>query len=108
MTIHIEALSFDVIIGLLEFERVTPQPVIIDIEASYHYIEGDFINYADVVSLVEYELNEKKYKLLEDALLGLKALIYQKYPNLKTLYIKIIKPNILTQCRVGLSNRWEF
>ena len=42
MTIHIEALSFDVIIGLLDFERVTPQRVIIDIEASYSYSDDDF------------------------------------------------------------------
>ena len=37
MTIHIEALTFDVIIGLLDFERDRPQRVIIDIEASYDY-----------------------------------------------------------------------
>lgn len=108
MTIHIEALCFDVIIGLLDFERVTPQSVIIDIEAYYDYIDGDFIDYANVVSLVQNKLKEERYELLEDALLGLKNLLYSSYPNIQTLYIKIIKPNILTQCRVGLSNRWKF
>jgi len=33
MTIHVEALTFDVIIGLLDFERDKPQKVIIDLEA---------------------------------------------------------------------------
>jgi len=108
MTIHIEALSFDVIIGLLDFERITPQRVVIDIEASYDYRDGDFINYADVATLVENELKSQKYELLEDALSGLKTIIYKNYPNLQNLYIKIIKPDILTKCRVGLSNRWKF
>jgi len=108
MTIHIEALCFDVIIGLLDFERVTPQRVIIDIEASYDYRDRDFINYANIVSLVEDELKTQKYELIEDALLGLKSIIYKEYPTLQKLYIKIIKPDILTQCSVGLSNSWEF
>ena len=108
MTIHIEALCFDVIIGLLDFERTSTQSIIIDIEATYDYIDGDFINYADIVLSVQNELKIKKYKLLEDALLGLKTLLYQSYPNLQTLYIKIIKPDILAQCRVGLSQDWKF
>ncbi len=108
MTIHIEALCFDVIIGLLDIERITSQRVEIDILASYEYSKGDFINYADIVALVEDELKAKEYELLEDALLGLKALLYQQYSNLQTLYIKIIKPDILSQCRVGLSKEWKF
>jgi dihydroneopterin aldolase len=108
MIIHIEALTFDVIIGLLDFERDTPQRVIIDLVASYTYTEHHFIDYADLVVCIQTELKEKKYQLLEDALLGLKSLIFTTYPDIKTLSIKITKPDILPQCSVALSEQWKF
>jgi dihydroneopterin aldolase len=108
MTIHIDDLQFDVIIGLLDFERDRPQRVIIDLEASYTYSNEDFINYADMVFLIQNELKEKRYKLLEEALLGLKEKLYTSYPQLKTLKIKIAKPDILKECSVALSHSWKF
>jgi len=108
MTIHIEALTFDVIIGLLDFERDRPQRVIIDLEASYTYSDDKFIDYADMVLFIQNELKEKRYKLLENALLGLKALLYRSYPHLQTLSIKISKPDILPECTVSLSKTWNF
>jgi len=108
MTIHIEALTFDVIIGLLDFERDKPQKVIIDLEASYAYTENEFIDYADMVLLIQNELKEKRYTLLEDALLGVKNVIITTYPQLKSLSLKIAKPDILPECSVALSNVWEF
>ena len=108
MTIHIDDLQFDVIIGLLDFERDRPQRVIIDLEASYAYRCEDFINYADMVSLIRNELKEKRYKLLEEALLGLKERLYASYPQFKTLKLKIAKPDILQECSVALSHSWEF
>ena len=72
MTIHIEALTFNVIIGLLDFERERPQRVIIDLEALYEYSDSEFIDYADMVTLIQNELKEKRYELLEEALLGIK------------------------------------
>ena len=108
MTIHIEDLTFDVIIGLLDFERDRPQRIIIDLEASYEYKEGQFIDYADMVLLIQKELKEKQYELLEDALLGLKELLSTTYPQLQTLFLKISKPDILPQCTVSLSKTWNF
>jgi len=108
MTIHIEALEFDVIIGLLDFERDRPQRVIIDLETSYEYSDRNFINYADMVFLIQKELKEKRYALLEEALLGLKERLYTAYPQLKTLQLKIAKPDILEECSVALSHSWEF
>ena len=108
MTIHIDDLQFDVIIGLLDFERDRSQRVIIDLEASYAYSNEDFINYADMVFLIQNELKEKRYKLLEEALLGLKERLYTAYPQLKTLQLKIAKPDILKECSVALSHSWEF
>ena len=108
MTIHIEDLTFDVIIGLLDFERDRPQRIMIDLEASYEYKEGQFIDYADMVLLIQNELKEKRYELLEDALLSLKELLSTTYPQLQTLFLKISKPDILPQCTVSLSKTWNF
>ena len=108
MTIHIEDLTFDVIIGLLDFERDRPQQVIINLEASYDYNDNEFIDYADMVLLIENALKEKRYELLENALMGLKELLYASYPQLETLSLKISKPDILPQCTVSLSKTWNF
>ena len=108
MTIHIEALTFDVIIGLLDFERDKPQRVIIDLQASYEYSDNHFIDYADIVLLIQKKLKEERYALLENALLGVKELLVATYPNIKKLYLKISKPDILKECSVGLSNNWNF
>ena len=108
MHIHIDKLTFETIIGLLDFERDRPQKVIVDLEASYDYDNENFINYADIVSHIQNELKEKKYKLLEEALLGLKERLHNHYHQLKTLNIKISKPDILPDCNVALSENWEF
>ena len=108
MNIHIENLEFDVIIGLLDFERDRPQRVIIDLEASYEYADKNFIDYADMVFLIQQELKAKRYKLLEEALLGVKTLLCTTYPQLQTLRLKISKPDILPRCSVALSQFWDF
>lgn len=108
MIIHIENLTFDVIIGLLDFERDKPQRVIINLEAHYTYSDDMFIDYADIVILIQNKLKEERYKLLENALLGLKEIVYTTYPQLNTLSIKISKPDILSDCIVSLSKTWKF
>ena len=108
MTIHIEDLTFDVIIGLLDFERDKPQRVILNLEANYEYSDDTFIDYADIVLLMQNKLKEKRYELLENALLGLKEVLYTSYPQLNSLSIKISKPDILPECTVSLSKTWEF
>jgi len=108
MTIHIEDLTFDVIIGLLDFEREKPQSVIINLQATYDYSDEQFIDYADIVLLMQNKLKEERYELLENALLGLKKVLYIAYPQLTSLTLKISKPNIIPECTVSLSKTWDF
>jgi dihydroneopterin aldolase len=108
MRIHIEALTTNVIIGLLDFERERTQRVIIDLKADYDYSQENFIDYADIVLLIEQELKAKRYELLEEALLGLQNVVTTAYPQIKTLELKIAKPDILPQCTVALSKQWIF
>jgi len=108
LTIHIEELQFNCIIGLLNFERKYPQAVIITLEATYHYQEQNFINYADMAQLMEDVLKKSSYLLLEEALLGMQSLLSKHYPQITRLFIKISKPNILNNCKVSLSKTWDF
>lgn len=103
MTIHIDDLRFQCIIGLLEKERHTPQEIIVSLELDYDYADT-FINYADLATLIETHLQEKKYELLETALNELFLLISAQFSLVKRLYIKISKPDILPSCRVSVSN----
>ena len=103
MTVHIEDLRFECIIGLLEFERHTPQEIIVTLELDYDYTDA-FINYADLAELIEVHLQEKKYELLETALDELFKVISTQYLLITRLFLKISKPDILPNCRVSVSN----
>ncbi len=107
MTIHIESLTFDAIIGLLDVEREHTQRVIIDFEATYDYHIGEFIDYADLSVLITDKIQHARYELLEDALLELETLILSSYPQITSLYLKITKPDILPHCHVALSHQWN-
>lgn len=104
MTIEIEALEFNTIIGLLDFERITPQKVRVDLELDYNYTNKNFINYADLVIIIKNNIITKKYELLEDALIDLEKEIIKTYKNIERLKIKITKPDILDDCIVSISN----
>lgn len=108
MTVHIEALTLDVIIGLLDFERDRPQRVLLDLKATYPYDNDTFMNYADMVETITYTLTKGKFELLEDALLALKHQLHTEYPQMETLSLKIAKPDILPYCTVALSEEWNF
>lgn len=103
MKIEITDLSFKCIIGILDFERIKKQKVLINISFEYEYSKDIFINYAEVSSLIEATMKKEKFLLLEDAILYLESLLLNNY-KIDTLKIKISKPNILKNCIVSLSN----
>jgi dihydroneopterin aldolase len=107
MNIHIEDLKFQTIIGILDFERVTPQDVIINLEISYNYTD-QFINYVDVVECIKNEMQINKFLLLEDALSSISKTLQNKFLKINTLNLKITKPSILPNCRVSLSEIYIF
>lgn len=105
MTIHIEDLAFDTIIGLLDFERERPQRVIVNMKATYHYTDT-FLDYAKIVEMIQANFKTHRYELLEDALLGIKNELFDTYPHIKHLYLKVAKPDIISECTVALSHEW--
>lgn len=108
MQIEIEALCFEAIIGILDFERKTPQRVELNIRLDYHYKEDTFLNYAQVVSLIKERFLLQEYKLLEEALIDLHQFLHHSFAEITSATIKITKPDILQDCRVSLSSTCHF
>ncbi len=87
MKILIEELTFDCIIGILDFERETPQKVIINISFDYNFTDkSTFIDYSKVVNEIESIMKEKKFELLEDAILHIDSFFKKQLSNRKTRY----------------------
>ena len=103
MTIYIEDLKFQCIIGILDFERTTPQDLIVNFSCEYIY-EDMFINYVNIVDLIQNSMIDNKFKLLEDAILSLKSEIIKEFPLINSYTIKLSKPSILDNCTVSLSD----
>lgn len=107
MKIHIEELKFDTIIGILDFERVTPQKVILNLLIDYDY-NGEFINYAEVSEFSKNHMRERQFLLLEDALSSLSTNLKEKFSLINTLNLKITKPSIMPDCKVSVSDTFHF
>ncbi|MDD5160984.1 MAG: dihydroneopterin aldolase [Sulfuricurvum sp.] len=108
MKILIENLTFDTIIGILDFERMTPQKVHIDCTIDYPYSHGNFINYAEVAEIIEMTLHREQFELIETALEVLSATLKEHFPLIKELSLTIRKPNILPHCTVGVHHTTRF
>ena len=107
MTIYIEDLKFQCIIGILDFERTTQQDVIINVTIDYNYVDK-FINYADVANLIKSLMTEHKFLLLEDALSTLSKKLQKEFNLINSLSIKITKPSILPDCKVSVGDLFIF
>ena len=107
MKIFIEDLTFQCIIGILDFERKKEQDVIINLVITYEYVD-EFINYAEVAQEIKSSMKNKKYLLIEDALRDLSQILKEKFPKINTLNLKITKPSILPDCRVSVEDFFKF
>jgi len=99
--ILIENLEFEAIIGILEFERKKTQKITVNCEIEYEKKEN-FIDYAEVCNLIEETIKEEKFELLEDAVDNIEKKLLHKYSQMKSLKLKIQKPEILKNALVGV------
>lgn len=108
MTIHLENLTFQVIIGILDKEKEFPQQVVVNSEIEYDYKDGEFINYAQLCELIEENMLMGEYELIEEALLSLEIEIKEAYPNITALKLKISKPQILENSIVSVQLKRKY
>ncbi|MEA3314972.1 MAG: dihydroneopterin aldolase [Campylobacterota bacterium] len=106
LEVNISDLTFKTIIGILPFERVKKQKVIIDINFQYKFNKNskEFIDYSEISFLVKNIMNKKQYKLIEEAILDISKIVLKKYKKILNFNIKITKPNIMKNCLVSVSN----
>lgn len=103
MKVEISNLTFKCIVGILDFERVKKQKVVINLSFEYDFENNSFIDYAEVSKLIEQGMKKEKFKLLEDAIIYFENLLNKKY-KIQNLNIKISKPNIIKNCVVSISS----
>ena len=108
MTIEIRALTFECIIGILDFERLRPQTVVVDASIDYEYAAGSFLDYAAVAAYIKSEMTARKFELIEEALEALSNGINSNFPAAKSLTLTISKPDILPDCRVCVTQKSFF
>jgi dihydroneopterin aldolase len=99
-SIIIKDFSFDTIIGVLDFERVTPQKVIVNCEITYEY-NGEYLDYAKVSEIIKNILQNKQFEVLEDSLDYICSYLKNEYLNINSINLEILKPEILENMVVG-------
>ncbi|RUM44128.1 MAG: dihydroneopterin aldolase [Hydrogenimonas sp.] len=106
MRISIQDLHFEAIIGILDFERTTPQPIEVHCEIDYCYnpTQKEFLDYAKVASLIESTIQKEQFFLIEEALEALFSLLKNQFPQIEMIKITICKPTILPNCRVSVTD----
>lgn len=103
ITLHIENLRFEAIIGILEYERTAPQEVLVEAKIEYLYNEVEFLNYAQISQCLTQHIKTTHYDLLESALLGSAAELKKHFQAIRKLHLCIKKPSILAPSIVGAS-----
>jgi len=108
LTIEIEDLTFETIIGVLPYERVNKQRVIVNLRSQYDYVSKEYIDYVGLVDIIKNSMIKQKFKLIEEAIEYISKEIESRYPKIKNLYIKISKPDILANCNVAISKTFNY
>lgn len=97
ITILVENLEFDCIIGLLEFERTRVQKICINAK----FRADEFLDYALICEIIETDFKKEKFLKVEDALNFFKSKFKSKFKTLNYFYMKIIKMEIIKNANVG-------
>ena len=105
MKILINSLRFEAIVGILYFERTSPQKLEVDIEIEYN---GDIIDYSIVRKNVIQTMQVEKFEYLEDAVIFFKKSLKNLFPQMTSLEIYIKKPAIFNDCIVGVKEKFIF
>jgi len=103
VTIHVEDLKFQCIIGILDFERLKPQDVIVNISIEYEY-QKEFLNYVKIVEIIKEMMIKSEFLLIEDALKSINLKLIKEFNAIKSIDLKITKPSILPDCKVSVSD----
>jgi dihydroneopterin aldolase len=114
LKIHIEQLCLQARVGILPQEYAAPQRLLIDCDGAVvparwplEALE-DSVSYAAVAETLSAVVAERHWPLLEELIEALRARLAQDYPLLRTLELRLRKPDILEGvASVGISLQWQ-
>ncbi|MFP6241515.1 dihydroneopterin aldolase [Helicobacter pylori] len=102
--VHIHNLVFETILGILEFERLKPQKISVNLDLFYTQLPSKaYLDYMEIQELIQKMMQEKQYLLIEDALKDLSHVLKTCYKEISELYLKISKLEISPNSQVGAS-----
>lgn len=102
--VHIHHLVFETILGILEFERLKPQKISVNLDLFYTELPNKaYLDYMEIQELIQNTMQEKQYLLIEDALKDLIHILKTRYKEISELYLKISKLEISPNSQVGAS-----
>ncbi|WQY78318.1 FolB domain-containing protein [Helicobacter pylori] len=102
--VHIHNLVFEAILGILEFERLKPQKISVNLDLFYTQLPNKaYLDYMEIQEIIQNTMREKQYLLIEDALKDLSHALKTRYKEITELYLKISKLEISPNSQVGAS-----
>ncbi|WQU43467.1 FolB domain-containing protein [Helicobacter pylori] len=102
--VHIHNLVFETILGILEFERLKPQKISVDLDLFYTELPNKaYLDYMEIQEIIQNTMREKQYFLIEDALKDLSQILKTRYKEITELFLKISKLEISPNSQVGAS-----
>ncbi|WQX47700.1 FolB domain-containing protein [Helicobacter pylori] len=102
--VHVHNFVFETILGILEFERLKPQKISVDLDLFYTELPNKaYLDYMEIQELIQKMMREKQYLLIEDALKDLSHVLKTHYSEISELYLKISKLEISPNSQVGAS-----
>lgn len=102
--VHVHNLVFETILGILEFERLKPQKISVDLDLFYTQLPNKtYLDYMEIQEIIQNTIQEKQYLLIEDALKDLSHILKTHYKEISELYLKISKLEISPNSQVGAS-----
>ncbi|GAA8401909.1 dihydroneopterin aldolase [Helicobacter pylori] len=102
--VHIHNLVFETILGILEFERLKPQKISVNLDLFYTELPNKaYLDYMEIQEIIQNTMREKQYLLIEDALKDLSQILKTRYKEISELFLKISKLEISPNSQVGVS-----
>ncbi|MGL2643746.1 FolB domain-containing protein [Helicobacter pylori] len=102
--VHVYNFVFETILGILEFERLKPQKISVDLDLFYTQLPNkSYLDYMEIQEIIQNTMREKQYFLIEDALKDLSHVLKTRYKEITELYLKISKLEISPNSQVGAS-----
>ncbi|MGN8460991.1 FolB domain-containing protein [Helicobacter pylori] len=102
--VHVHNLVFETILGILEFERLKPQKISVNVDLFYTELPNKaYLDYMEIQEIIQNTMREKQYLLIEDALKDLSQILKMRYKEITELYLKISKLEISPNSQVGAS-----